>query len=140
MKIDLVALCDAAVEVNGRLNVLGTIDYFWATSVPYLYPKCCLALRLRWEGHERARKHKLRITIVDADGLAIASEFSRKIAPIHPDNDDLPAVRHVIVQFEDLSFESFGPYAARVEVDGEELACLPFSIVAAGNLRREPAA
>jgi Family of unknown function (DUF6941) len=139
MKIDLATLCDAAVEVNGRLNVLGTIDYFWAASVPYIYPKCCLALRLRWDGYERAKKHKVRVTVVDADGLAIASEFSRKILAPATASDDVPAIRHILVQFEDLSFENFGPYAVRVEVDGEELACIPFSIVAAGNLRRETA-
>jgi hypothetical protein len=141
MKIDLVTLCDAAVEIGGRLHVLGTIDYFWAASVPYTHPQCSLALRLRWEGNERSKKHKLKITVIDADGSPIASEFTRKVAPPFPTcSDDVPGIRHVIVTFEALSFESFGPYGVRVEMDGEELAALPFSIVAAGDLRRQPAA
>ena len=140
MKIDLVTLCDAAVEIGGRMHILGSIDYFWAAAVPYTHPQCSLALRLRWEGNERPKKHKLRITVLDADGNAIATEFSRKITPPCPCSDDVPGIRHVIVTFEALSFESFGPYGIRVEVDGEELASLPFSIVAAGDLRRQTAA
>jgi hypothetical protein len=129
MRIDLVTLCDAAVEVNGRLNVLGSIDYFWTDSLPYTHPKCALAARFRWDGHEAHRKHKVRVQIVDADGCAVSSEFSSKFPTPTPPNDDVPAVRHMIVDLEAVRFESYGPYAIRIEVDGEELASLPFSIV-----------
>jgi hypothetical protein len=135
MRIDLVALCDAAVEVNGRLHVLGSIDYFWASALPYVHPKCVLAARLRWDGHERAKKHRLRVQIMNADGALIATELERKLLPPVVDNEDIPAVRHMIVDLEDLRFESYGPYAVRVEVDREELAYLPFSIVALGARR-----
>ncbi len=137
MRIDLATLCDAAVEANGRLHVLGTIDYFWAASVPYVHNKCTLALRIRWDGHERLKKHKIRIQVVDADGYLIASEFNRKfVAPVVP-HDDVPSVRHVIVDLDSLRFENYGPYAVRVEVDGEELAALPFSIVPFANLPQQ---
>jgi hypothetical protein len=129
MKIDLVTLCDAAVEVNGRLHVLGSIDYFWASQLPYLHPQCALAARFRWEGHERTRKHRVRVQIVDSDGNSIATEFTGKFLPPEPGHDDIPAVRHLIMQLESLKFEEYGPYAVRIVVDGEELASLPFSIV-----------
>jgi hypothetical protein len=129
MRIDLVTLCDAAVEVNGRLHVLGTIDYFWSTSLPYLHAQCALALRLRWEGHERSRRHKIRVQVIDADGSPIAGEFQRKFTAPQTADDDIPAIRHVIVELQALQFSNFGPYAIRVEVDGEELASLPFSVV-----------
>lgn len=129
MKIDLVALCDAAVDVGGRLHILGTIDYFWATSLPYVHPKCTVAVRFRWEGHEKLRKQKLRIQIVDADGLPISTEFSKKFAAPPLGHEDVPLVRHLILNLESLRFDNFGPYAVRIEVDGEELVSLPFSIV-----------
>ncbi len=131
MRIDLLTLCDAAVEVNGRLHVLASVDYFWAATLPYIHPKCTLAARLRWEGHERVRKHKLSVHIVDADGASIATEFCRKITPPVPSHDDIPAVRHVILELEKLRFESYGPYAVRIEADGEEVGYLPFGIVPA---------
>src|SRR5689334_21213644 len=87
MKVDLISLCDAAVEVNGRLHVLGTIDYFWAAALPYLHPKCALAIRLRWDGPESRKKHRIRIQLVDSDGYSIASEFDRKMAAPGGDHD-----------------------------------------------------
>ena len=137
MKIDLVTLCDAAVEVNGRLHVLGSIDYFWSATLPYTHRQCTLAVRFRWDGHERLRKHKLRVQVLDADGGTIATDFERKIAPPHPLNDDVPVLRHMILELDSLRFEHYGPYAVRIDVDGEELACLPFSIVPASQLQRQ---
>jgi hypothetical protein len=137
MRIDLVTLCDAAVDVNGRLHVLGTIDYFWAATLPYLHPKCALAVRLRWSDHEPARKHRLRVHVLDSDGHLIAGEFDRKFAPPPPRADDIPLVRHLILDLHNLRFQTYGPYAARVEVDGEELASLPFSVVPMRQLQRQ---
>jgi hypothetical protein len=137
MRIDLVTLCDAAVEVNGRLHVLGSIDYFWAAEVPYIHKQCALAIRLRWEGFERGPKHRLHIQVLDADGGPVATEFSRKfVAPSVP-HDDVPCVRHVILDLDSLQFDSFGPYAVRVQVDGEDLATLPFSVVPLATTRRQ---
>jgi hypothetical protein len=129
MRIDLVTLCDAALEVNGRLHVLGSIDYFWAATLPYIHPKCALAIRLRWDGFERIKKHRVRIQIVDADGGSIATEFNVKCSPPVPQNEDVPAVRHIILDLQSIRFENYGPYAIRIEVDGAELVSLPFSIV-----------
>jgi hypothetical protein len=133
-------LCDAAVEVNGRLHVLGTIDYFWAATLPYLHSKCALAVRLRWDGSESRKKHRVRIQIVDADGYSIASEFDRKLpAPVTP-HEDIPLVRHLILDLTSLRFASYGPYAVRLEVEGEELANLPFSVVPLSKAPRQRAA
>jgi hypothetical protein len=140
MRIDLVTLCDAAVEVNGRLHVLGSIDYFWAAALPYLHPRCTFVVRLRWDGYERVKKHKARIQIIDADGSSIGTEFTCKITPPKIDHIDVPTVRHVIVDLEGLRFPNFGPYAVRMEIDGEELASLPFSVVPLARLRQERAA
>src|SRR5512143_1545921 len=115
MRIDLVTLCDAAVEVNGRLHIIGSIDYFWAVTVPYVHPRFALAARFRWSGHERTRKHHIRVQVVDADGHSIATEFNRKFLPPVSVHDDVPVVRHLIVDLEKLKFEKFGPYAARIE-------------------------
>ena len=127
-------LCDAALEVNGRLHVLGSIDYFWANALPYLHPRCVLAARLRWDGHERPKKHKLRVQIIDADAEPLGNEFTCKFPMPMPEADDIPAVRHVIVDLQSLQFPSYGPYAARIEVDGAELASLPFSVVSPSRL------
>ena len=137
MRIDLVTLCDAALEVNGRLHVLGSIDYFWAAALPYVHPKCALAIRLRWEGYEQLKKHRIRIQIVDADGASIASEFNRKCSAPELQNEDVPVVRHIILDLESVRFENYGPYAIRVEADGKELVSLPFSIVPLRRLREQ---
>jgi hypothetical protein len=140
MRIDLVALCDAAVEVNGRLHILGSIDYFWAATLPYFHAKCALVARLRWDGHERTRKHKGRVYIIDADGLSVGEEFVCKFIAPTVTQDDVPAVRNVILDLQSLRFHNYGPYAVRIEVDGEELASLPFSVVPPTGLQHQRAA
>jgi hypothetical protein len=135
MRIDLIALCDAAVEVNGRLHVLGTIDYFWTDCLPYVHPQCALAVRLRFDPEDYQRKRRLNVQLIDADGRSIATEFEKKLVPSYPKDDDIPGVRHLVLDLESLSFESYGPYAVRIEVDGQELASLPFSVVPAARIR-----
>ena len=137
MKIDLVTLCDAAVEANGRLHVLGTIDYFWAATVPYVHPKCTLAARVRWEGHEGIQKHRLRVQLVDADRCQVGPQFTRKFTSPASAHVDVPLVRHIIIDVELLRLDTFGPYGVRVEVDGEELAFLPFSVIPGVPVRRQ---
>jgi hypothetical protein len=139
MKIDLLALCDAAVEANRRLHVLGTIDYFWASSLPYVHPQCALAVRLRFDVEDFQRKRRLNIQVIDADGNSIATEFEKKLCPSFPKDDDVPPVRHLILDLESLRFESYGPYAIRIELDGQEIASLPFSVVPASipSVRQE---
>lgn len=137
MRIDLVTLCDAAVEINGRLHILGSIDYFWAAALPYIHPRCALAVRLRWDGLESAKKHRLAIQLLDSDGYSIATEFNKKFTPPVSQYDDVPLVRHVIVDLEAVRFANYGPYAVRVEVDGKELASLPFSIVRPSPLSQQ---
>jgi hypothetical protein len=135
MRIDLITLCDAAVEVNGRLHVLGTIDYFWADGLPYVHQQCALAVRLRYDANDFLRKRRLKVQVIDADGKSIATEFEKKIAPALPKDDDIPPLRHLVLDLESLAFESYGPYAVRIELDGRELASLPFSVVPASRIR-----
>lgn len=118
----------------------GTIDYFWAAALPYVHPKCALALRLRWTGHTTPREQFLRIQLVDADGYTIARDFTQQLAFSPGNDEDIPQVHHVIVNYEGLRFASYGPYAIRVETNGQELTSLPFSIVPVARLPRRRAA
>ena len=38
MKVEIFALCDAATESQGKLNLLGTFDQLVAGSVPVVHP------------------------------------------------------------------------------------------------------
>jgi hypothetical protein len=77
------------------------------------------------------------VRIIDGDGHSIASEFSRKLSPPLMACEDVPPVRHLVLELESLPFQTYGPYAVRVDVDGEELASLPFSVVQLAPARQE---
>jgi hypothetical protein len=136
MHLDIVALCDAAVETNGRFNIIGTIDYFWAATLPYTYPKCVLALRMRFE-HFEAGKHRVDILLVDEDGKGIVAptRFELNVIPV---NEDIPILRHLVLELRSLRLEKYGHYAIHVAYDGAHQASVPFSVVSPRRVRPTP--
>ena len=109
-------------------DVIGTIDYFWAAKLPYVHPNCALAFRIRFDATE-AGLHLLNILIVDDDGRSIAAPGSLEIAVDAIGGEEVPILRHVVLQMKSLRFEKYGSYAAHVVLRGHHLASLPFSVV-----------
>ena len=80
MKIEVFALCDAATESHGKLNVLGTFDQLVAARLPVIHPACAVALRIRFDVHE-AIEHRIRLRMVDPDGQPFIKEMEASIRP-----------------------------------------------------------
>ena len=57
MKVEVFALCDAATESQGKLNLLGTFDRLVAKQLPVVHPACAVAIRLRFDTMEVAAHH-----------------------------------------------------------------------------------
>jgi hypothetical protein len=136
MRIDLITLCEAAVETAGKLHIIGTIDYFWAAQVPYVHPKCSIVMRIRFEPFENGQ-HDLRIALIDADGKPLAQASNMEFEVSTPDHD-IPIIRHFILDIHSIRFDQYGQYALHVLLDGTEHLMLPFALVAARQMPRKP--
>ena len=78
MDIEVFALCDAATDSGGKLNLLGAFDSIVVESVPVVHPQCAVALRLRVSQME-AGEHSMKINIVNDDGKPVVPELNAKI-------------------------------------------------------------
>ena len=67
MNVEIFALCDAANDSHGKLNLLGAFDSVWAKTVPAMHPACSVAVRLRF-GQFETGEHRVAIHFIDEDG------------------------------------------------------------------------
>src|SRR6185369_8212132 len=70
MDIQIAALCDAATDSHGKLNILGTFDTINAAQLPAVHPQCSIALRLVFSKMEEGRRD-LKLNFVDEDGKLV---------------------------------------------------------------------
>ena len=126
MKVEVFALCDAATESQGKLNLLGTFDRLVAKQLPVMHPACAVAIRLRFDTMEVA-VHQVRMTMVDIDGKTIFDGMNASIHPRIPSDLSSVAV-NLIMQIQRLKFEDFGEYALHLEVDRQIVANLPLTV------------
>lgn len=61
MKTEIAAICDAATDQGGKLNMLGVFDYIEA-NLPVVIPRCSIVFRIRYARSEIG-KHQLRVTL-----------------------------------------------------------------------------
>ena len=83
MKLELFVLCDAATVSGGKLNILGAFDTIHSNHFPALHPQCALALRMRFSRMEEGL-HKIRLTLVDADGRSVEGAILWELGPAMP--------------------------------------------------------
>jgi hypothetical protein len=126
MKIEAFLLCDAATDQQGKLNVLGAFDNIFAKEVPFRYPSCSIASRIRFEKNEEG-EHRVKISIVDADGNSIGPKPEGKIIVRVADKLNSAAV-NLILNLQGIEFRQYSCYQIDLSVDGNIQASLPFQI------------
>ena len=75
MKCELLTLCDASSDYNGKLCILGTFDTIFAAQTPTVVPSCSIASRLRFEKGEEG-DHSLKLNLVYRDGPRLGGKPS----------------------------------------------------------------
>lgn len=124
MQLEILTFCDAAVEYAGRLNLLGATDTIVAPAIPFRYPHCAIALRVRAARIEEG-DHKVRIMIIDADGnprLNVEGQL-----PVRFPNRVGGAIQ-LIINAQNLEFVSEGEHSLEVAVDGIQLGSSPLLV------------
>ena len=126
MRIEVFALCDAATDTHGKLNILGTFDQIYAAKMPVVHPACAIALRLRFDKMEEGR-HRVNLQLVDPDGRPV---FKPMEGQVHPrmGNDVESVAVNLILNFQHLKFEVFADYQINLSIDGVAQASLPLRV------------
>lgn len=127
MKIELIVLCDAATEYQGKLNILGTFDAIWARSIPTVHRLCAVALRLRFSRIEEG-KHIIKINIIDGDGKSIVKPLETGVNVMFKETVLTSMAVNMILNIQGLKFPNFGEYSIDLAVDGKHEASLPIYV------------
>lgn len=123
MDVELLAVCDAATEHAGKLNIVGIFDQINAPTAPIVTRPCCLAARVRFMNLEAGNK-LFRIAIVDEDGRDMLPAIQINAAIQVPAN--VPsAIAQFVVQMQQLQLPHFGEYALAFAVDGRVEKSIP---------------
>ena len=133
MDVEIFALCDAATDAAGKLNILGAFDKIGAQDLPVVYPRCSVALRIRFDRIEHGI-HRIRINIIDADGQSIMAPFDNEINISFP-GEMQSLCANIVLQINGLKFEKLGQYAIDMAIDGRHEKSLPIYILKARKPR-----
>lgn len=127
MKVEVFALCDAAVDYAGKLSLLGAFDGIFAREAPVTHPQCAIAIRLRVSRGEEG-PHSLELAFIDADGRRIVPPIGANFEVRLPAQRESMAI-NMVLNIHQLKFERFDEYAIDLSVDGRAEASLPLVVV-----------
>lgn len=134
MRVSSFFLADAAQDVAGKIYVIGGgWSFINATNPPptVLHHLALVALlSISWT--EANETFKFEVNLVSEDEQPVITEpLSGELLigrPPHlPKGSD--QLVPLVINFNDLAFESLGTYAFTLRVDGEEIARAPFHII-----------
>ena len=126
MNVEVSALCDAATDSQGKLNLLGTFDSIWAATLPARHPQCSVTVRLRFSRIEDG-EHKITIHLVDEDGKLIVPPLDANLQ-VRFAEEEQTAVANLVLNIQGMNIEKYGEYSVNLAVDGRQEASLPLFV------------
>jgi len=126
VKTEIFALCDAATQSGGKLNILGTFDTIFSPQLPATHPQCSIALRLRFERIEEG-EHRIKVNIVDEDGHLVMPSFDLNVN-VRMGEEAQTVSANWVINIQRLGFAKYGQYAIHLAVDGRSEATLPLLV------------
>ena len=130
MKVEVFALCDAAVDYGGKLSLLGAFDGIFALKAPVIHPQCAIALRVRVSRADEG-KHQITINFIDADGKLVMPSVHGNFEVHMPPERDSVAI-NLVLNIHQLRFDNFGDHAVDLMIDGRQEGSLPLVVVQRG--------
>ncbi len=126
MRIEVFALCDAATDNHGKLNILGTFDQIFAVKMPITHPSCAIALRLRFDKMEEGL-HRIKLQLVNPDGIPVIKPMEGDVSPRMAADVDSVAV-NLILNFQNIKFDAYDDYQINVTIDDVAMGSLPLRV------------
>lgn len=126
MIVEIAALCDAATDQAGRLNILGAFDRF-VGPLPLIYPQCSAVFRIRYQRSE-ATMHSFKLTISSLSEKNLIPPLESEI-PFPSLGEHIESgVINMILNMQRLHIEEEGKYLLRLRVDQIEVSLLPIFV------------
>lgn len=125
MQLDFAFICDYADSTSKVVAIGIGFDRIHAPSLPARHPRLCVVARFRAHKTEIGRK-QARVVIMDADGSETAAvqgdvEFAEPVGR-------LETTATLVVNFDNLTFDHYGPFSAHVLLDGNEMHRMTFEV------------
>ena len=123
MLIEIAALCDAATDQGGKLNLLGAFDRIGGP-LPMVFPQCAAVFRIRWLRQDSG-EHVMTLLFQDLRGIPLVPPLESKITvPPMPSEIDSHAI-NLMLNLQRLRIEHEGQYQLIFRVDGVDQTVLP---------------
>jgi hypothetical protein len=126
MDIQIAALCDAATDSHGKLNILGTFDTINAAQLPAVHPQCSIALRLVFSKMEEGHR-ELKLNFVDEDGKLVMPSIDIPVDIQVPEDTSFIS-RNFIINIQQLRFEQAGLYGIDIALTGHHVGSIPLLV------------
>jgi hypothetical protein len=126
MRVECLAICDAATESQGKLNILGAFANIWARKMPVKHPHCSIAVRVRFFDGEEG-DHPIVLTFADADGQSVIPPLNGNLG-VRIQGTAGSAVANLILNLNNLELKSYGEFTIDLMIDGEHVASLPLYV------------
>jgi len=126
MEIQVAALCDSAVDYEGKLCLLGAFDTIVAGVLPAIHPQCSVALRILFRKEEEGL-HSVTVLFVDEDGRSIVPPMETSFEVELPE-DLFFSTRNLILNLQQLPFARHGAYSIDISVDKRQMASIPLQV------------
>jgi hypothetical protein len=126
MDTPIAALCDAATDNAGKLNVLGVFDTVLTTKFPAVHPQCAIALRFVFNKGEEGHR-EFQLSLVEEDGKAVMRLPKISIEVKIPDEVNYLS-RNLVINLQQLKFDAAGQHAVEVLMDERQVASIPLLV------------
>ena len=127
MEIQVASLCDAAVDYAGKLSMLGAFDTLVAKELPATHAQCAVVLRILFRKEEEGT-HSLHVNFVNEDGRSIIPPIEGEIQ-VNSMGDFFFTSHNMVLNLQQLRFESTGLYSVDVTIDGRQVASISLQIL-----------
>jgi len=126
MIVEIAALCDAATDQGGRLNILGAFDRIIAP-LPFICPQCSAVFRIRYQRSE-AITNSFSLSITNLQGQNLIPPLESEITfPPLGDYFESGTI-NMILNMQRLHIAEEGKYMLRLRVNQMEIALLPLFV------------
>lgn len=123
MEIEIFTLADFAQDNNSKLTIVGTFDSINAKQFPVAHPVCAIACRLRFSVKE-VGSHDFKLRLIDASGKESIQPIEGNINIGTPPNGQFASI-NIVVNFNQLKFETAGRYSFELYIDSDWKSGLP---------------
>lgn len=130
MEIEIFTLSDFAQDNNSKLTIVGTFDSINSKQFPVAHPACTIACRLRFAAKESG-EHNFKLRLIDVKGKEIIQPIEGNINIGTPPNGQFASI-NIVVNFNQLKFETAGRFSFELYIDGDWKSGLPLFLNAVG--------